>query len=134
MKKLLTPFLLLGALALSQGAHALEIMASNTDKEIQQEEFNQTVKNATPPDIRKLGDDYRLIALLETTPYKDNSLLYFYSVMLHRQVTEQATGKKYWIATGGVRSNGVTRGGEELLHHVRNTMEAGAKSFRLDQN
>jgi hypothetical protein len=133
MKKVLLSSLFALLIGAAPLAHALDIKVTSNDTVVTKDKFATLVNDNLPADIKSLGPDYRLSAVLETQSFRDKLSFYFYSVMLMRKVVEQGTGKVYWVQTGGLRSNGLTEGGDKLTNRVHDDMVAGSKSFRLDQ-
>lgn len=114
-------------------ANAVELVVNTHAPEVQSKELKDLISANIPPAVTSLGPDYQLLAVVETSEYKPGERLYFYSVMLHRQVVDVATKKKYWVPTGGVRSHGVIARSEQLLENLQADLVAGASSFKLDQ-
>lgn len=133
MKEFLLPSLFALLIGASPVAHALDMKVTSNDADVTKDKFTTVVSENLPSEIKTLGPDYRLTAVLETQPFRDKLNFYFYSVMLMRKVVEQGTGKVYWVQTGGLRSNGLTEGGDKLTARVHDDMVAGSKSFRLYQ-
>lgn len=133
MKKTLLIALFQVLCVTSQMAHAFDLKVVSNDPVVKQDQFRSVVSDNLPASVKALGDNYRMTAVLETTPFRDNLSFYFYSVMLMRKVIEQGTGKAYWVQTGGIRSNGLTPGGDKLVSRIHDDMVAGSRSFVLDQ-
>jgi hypothetical protein len=133
MKKILLSSAIAFLIGATPLAHALGVKVTSNDAVVTKEKFAAVINDNLPAEIKSLGSDYQLTAVLETQSFKDKLSFYFYSVMLMRKVVEQGTGKIYWVQTGGLRSNGLTEGGDKLTGRVHDDMVAGAKSFRLDQ-
>lgn len=133
MKKIITFALASFLFGAFQSAHALDLMATSSDPVVTHDKFRKVVQDTLPPQVAALDNNYRLSAVLETSDYQNGEHFYFYSVELLRKVIEEKTGKTYWAMTSGLRSHGLTHGGDELLDHVRSTMKAAQMSFRLDQ-
>lgn len=117
----------------SAPAQALDIYIRSTDAEISDAQLRDAVRQSMPTSLADHSADYRLVGILETAKYQDVGVIYFFSVMLNKQVHEQGTGKPYWVLTGGVRGNGVSEGGTKLLELIQKTMQQGSASFRSDQ-
>ncbi|GAI44269.1 MULTISPECIES: hypothetical protein [Herbaspirillum] len=113
--------------------HAVEIKAASNDPVLTSEQFKTIVEQTLPASAKALNEDFRVIAILETTKSRPGEDLFFYSVMMHRKVIDATSKKVYWAQTGGVRGNGITSGAEALEKDIRKYMEIGVNSFKTDQ-
>ncbi|WP_425953283.1 hypothetical protein [Ralstonia pseudosolanacearum] len=123
-------FLLFGA---GSSARAVEMVLSSTDPRVDPAKFSEVVNKYLPDNIKALGAGFKMVGVLETASYRDGDSFYFYSLTLHRSVIEQGTGTQYWVPSGGIRSYGITAGGEALEKQLRDDVVMGAKSFKTGQ-
>ncbi|WP_019334744.1 hypothetical protein [Pseudomonas syringae] len=114
-------------------AQASELVVNSNATDVSAADLRDVISAHLPTQIATLGQNYQVLAVVETSEYKPGERLYYYSVMLHRQITDVSSNKPYWVATGGVRSHGVIERPEQLLKNLEADLVAGASSFNLDQ-